>query len=891
MAVWADFRYSARSLTRTPGLVLTLLLTIALGIGGNASVVGFVRGLVTRDLPLPGIDTVVSLFARDSQNAFGPLSYDGYLSLRAQRDAFDSLGAVRESQNSVDLAGRSSVMSVAAMTPECADLLHLSPGEGVVISHRVWQNELGGRADVRGELIRIDGVQTHAAGVAPEWLEGLYLGSAVDIWMPLQEASLQGIDRRSRIFWALGRLRPGISANRAEAVVNATRSGPDVIAVLLYTGMTPEVAGGMSRIRTLLPAAAGAVFLIACANVATFLLSRASARSHETSVRVALGAGRGQLARQLLSDSVLISVAGGAFGVLLAVWTTHLVPALFFEQDAEQLVFTPDLVGIVAASAACAGITVVCGLVPLFEIRHDRPAAVLQRENTGPSKAMSRLRAGLVVAQMTCCCLLVISTGLLLQGFRTALQTSLGHRLGQSILATFKAPLGFNRPDLGLKYFHDAEQLAMSLPDISGAAWVATLPGSPKVWQSLRVEPPQLPFREVEMDVAAFTPRSLALVTVPPIAGRMFGGADTAQTCTVVIVNEEAAKELFNGDAVGRSIEDPAGQRVVIIGVVATRTVARTAAPSHPTIYYYAEQIGTPLDRVGPARFRVPVRPGPGRAVLEANVVSASYFDAMGLAPAAGKVFPDDPAPHTCRVGVINQEAAELYFGGNAVGGAVIDGGGHRTEIVGVVHSAVLRASQRRAEPAIYFPMAQDFLPRMTMILDAREANEATLTSVRGRFGAVPGGGPGGPAVTTLEAHLTRTALAPERIATMLMGASAATALTLGVLGLYGAMTDAARQRRREIAVRIALGAQGWRVVGAVLTDGVRLAGAGTIAGMIGSLLVARWLARITPGAGALTLWVWLAGPLVLIGAVAVASVLPARRALSVDPLTIMRDK
>jgi ABC-type antimicrobial peptide transport system permease subunit len=193
-------------------------------------------------------------------------------------------------------------------------------------------------------------------------------------------------------------------------------------------------------------------------------------------------------------------------------------------------------------------------------------------------------------------------------------------------------------------------------------------------------------------------------------------------------------------------------------------------------------------------------------------------------------------------------------------------------------------------EPAIYFPMAQDVLPQMTLILGAREENDAVLASVRHGLDVVPGGTPGGVVVTTLDAHLGRTALAPERIATTLVGASAATALALGVLGLYGVMTDAVRQRRREIAVRVALGAQGWRVIRQLLVEGVRLAGAGTVAGMLGSLLVTRWLARITPVAGSLTVWVWLAAPLVLVGAVAIASVLPARRALMVDPLTIMRD-
>jgi putative ABC transport system permease protein len=239
-------------------------------------------------------------------------------------------------------------------------------------------------------------------------------------------------------------------------------------------------------------------------------------------------------------------------------------------------------------------------------------------------------------------------------------------------------------------------------------------------------------------------------------------------------------------------------------------------------------------------------------------------------------------------VGVINQEAAELYFGGNAVGGAVIDAAGRRTEIIGVVHPALLRTSQRRIEPAIYLPMTQDFLPRMTLILGAPETSGALLSSLQHRLAAASGGAPR-PVVTTLDEHLSRTALAPVRIAAMLVVAAAASALTLGGLGLYGAMTEAARQRRREIAVRIALGAQGWRVIRQVMAEGIRLAGAGAVAGMLGSFMVARWLTRIA-SSPAPSLSVWLAAPLVLFAAAAIASMLPARRALSVDLLTIMRD-
>jgi len=216
------------------------------------------------------------------------------------------------------------------------------------------------------------------------------------------------IDRGSRTFWVVGRLRPGVSANQARAVMDLSRKGSDEIYLRPYTAMTPEIADGLSRVNTLLSIAAGVVFFIACGNVACFLFGRASSRSHETALRVALGASRGKLVRQLLSESVLITLTGGAFGILLAVWTSEILPAFFFQEDAEHLVFAPDAVSILAAAAVCIGITIACGLAPLFDIRYDRPAAMLRRESAAPSKALRNLRAILVIAQMTCCCVLVI---------------------------------------------------------------------------------------------------------------------------------------------------------------------------------------------------------------------------------------------------------------------------------------------------------------------------------------------------------------------------------------------------------------------------------------------------------------------------------------------------
>lgn len=888
MAFLTDLLLSFRTLRRAPGLTLALLFTIALGIGSNATVLGFIRGFVTRDVPVPGIESVVSLFARDGRDAFGPVSFEEFQTLREQHAVFVAVGAARESQSTARVAGNLAVLSVAAITPELAEVLGIRLSGGIVISDRVWHQSFAANPDVVGEQLTIDDVDQVVGGVAPEWLEGLYMGRTIDVWLTLNEAAVQGAARTSRTFWVLARLGEGMPASRAETAIAAV-AGDRPFAVRHYTGITPEVTGGFSRLDQLLPLAAGAVFFIACANVAAFLLSRASARSQETAVRVAIGASRRQLARQLLADSLVISACGAAGGVLLAFWTANIIPALLFEQDATQLVSDPDPAALVTVSVACLLITTVCGLMPMFELRDDNPVAVLRRESAGPSLAMRRLRTGLVVGQMACCCVLVIATGMLLEGFRTALRTSSGQRLGEPLLAALTAPPTAS-PDAGLAYLRNTEEAAMAVHGVTSAAWVGSLPGTRPLWQTFTVEPPNLASRDAIIDVAAFTPETVSTIVLSPVAGRLFGGRDTPESCRVVVVNEEAAKALFGGDAVGRIVTDAEGQRAEVVGVVAMRPAAG-GAPSRPTVFYYAEQTSPPLGRSGPQTFRIPVPGRPGvSAVLDTTIVSAQYFPMMALPTSTGRIFGTEPASACSRrVGVINQEAAELYFDGNAVGGAIIDGAGHRTEIIGVVRSALLGTSQRYPEPTLYLPMGQDYQARMTLMLEATNAEDRLMSSLRQALEGVPGGFRR-PVVFTLDDYLTRTALAPQRIATLLVSASALIGLVLGALGVYSALADSARRRRREIALRLALGAQRWRVVRQVFGEGLRLAAAGTVAGAIGALLAARGLTQISPGAEGAAAWVWLAAPVVLLAAVLAASLLPARRAMAVDPLTIMRE-
>ena len=380
------------------------------------------------------------------------------------------------------------------------------------------------------------------------------------------------------------------------------------------------------------------------------------------------------------------------------------------------------------------------------------------------------------------------------------------------------------------------------------------------MWQSFRIEPAQSPLREITLDTDWITSDSLTLFALPPKAGQMFGAAE--RTCRAAIVNEEAAEELFGRYTTGRTLRDPeTPQPVEIIGVVAMRESEKVAKKNRPTIYFdYTSHQEPPPRRIADVRFRLPIASELASADFETNVVSPGYFDAVGSKLVAGQGFAGHTKSTGCRIGIVNQEAADLYFGGNAVGAAVIDEQGRRTDIIGVVDSGPLGAFQRRVEPTLYLPMSQDVLTSMNMIVYVREVNGPLLADLRRRLEEVPGHGSSPVLVRTFETYLSQTSLAPLRIATLLLGVSATMALLLSVLGLFGALSDAARQRRCELAIRIALGAPRWRVIGQVLGEGVRLACAGMLAGMLMSFALSRWMSGITPQLKlreSATAWFW----------------------------------
>jgi putative ABC transport system permease protein len=356
----------------------------------------------------------------------------------------------------------------------------------------------------------------------------------------------------------------------------------------------------------------------------------------------------------------------------------------------------------------------------------------------------------------------------------------------------------------------------------------------------------------------------------------------------VAIVTAAAAARLFAAASpVGRRITDSGGRLAEIVGVVSPTKNARGGLPAKPDLYYYdAQEPATFVD--SPLSLQVPMLPPTVTAMLDMRIVSPGYFGVMGLERVTGQLFDARPRD-ACRIGVLNQQAADLYFGEHAVGGAVIDGRGRRITIVGVVRDERLRSTHRRPEPALYVPLEQEFAPKLQLLIASTDASAERQASVLRRLGSIDGGDPASLAVATLEERLSRIALASERIAALLLSVASVNALVLAVIGLYRITADDVLERQRELAVRSALGAQSRHLILLVIRRLGRTVLFGVLAGTFGAVFVLRWMGGVTGFDTASVSWIWLAGPLAIAIGSLLASLLPARRILKLDPLTAMR--
>lgn len=879
-----ELRYAVRSLIRTPGLAAALLITVAVGVGSYATMTGFTQGLLAATSDIPAAKDLVLIDGA------------GAAAVRNGSAAFDAFSPFHESRAQVTISGHVAWMPVVSASPEIwrvlgapaaigrltfAPVADHDEDPGVVVSRRVWYDAFNLGPSAVGAAILVNGRRMRIAGVAPPWLTGIFFGRSVDVWVPFDGPPDSTARSRATI---LAR----IAADRRFEDVRRELSG---VSVVRYTGVEPEAQERLARAQAILAWTATFVFLTAAANVAGLLLSRASRASHETAARLALGASERQLARQILADSLVVTTAGAVLGGFVGYWTATAFPALLWVEDAERLTFRPDVWLLIRGIAGYSTIMIVCALAPMLRIRRTGPMAVLRRSGSGQVTSIGTMRTLLVIAQMTICSVLIIGSGVLLQGFRQSLRTARAEHLGQPLIATLEAEARFADPDAGAAYFRRAETELRRIGGISSVAWTSPAPGGRTPDQPVRVEQAVRAWRDISVDTLPF-PSGRAMKTLALTSGRLFGGIDTTSSCRVTVINEAAAARYFDGDAVGRAIRDTAGRRIDIVGVVSsTDPPPRDAA--EPTFYFFDRQFATDLpSQARHEQFRIrALPPQPPPIDIDITVASAGYFASVGAPVIAGEAASGEP----CDTAVVNREALHQYFNDRAVGGAVIDPDGHRTEIVGVVDDRPLRLTERRADPMVFYRPDQHYVSRMTVIAGTASATPELIESVTRRLRGVPGGSfatlPGTPPVVTLEEQLVRTALGPDRIASALVAASAVIAVGLALVGVYTVMADSVAQKKREIAVRLALGARGWRVIVDVLASGARIAGAGAAAGLGAAFIVVEFVAHSIAGFGLPSLWIWAGTPVVVTALVAAASILPARYALAVDPLTLTREE
>jgi predicted permease len=628
MDTWLqDARYAVRAFARTPLFTAVAVLTVALGIGANATVFSFVSALLLR--PTPGVadpSSLVSVFTSDfSSGPYGATSYPDFETLTTDAGAFQGLAALQEGGVALLRIGDGvERVRVMAVSPEFFSVAGISAAAGrligagdaapaaattVVLGHALWQRAFGGDRNAIGQPIALNGVPHTIVGIAPPRFTGMNLGVTIDLWTPLQP-DRRAEARQNRGLSVVGRLRAGATIRQAQSQLDAIASRlaaaypesnrgtlarpdqPRPMFVLRHTRMHPAFRTEVATIGGVLLAAVGMVLLIACANVAALLLSRATARRREVAVRQALGATRRRLLRQMLTESVMLAIAGGGVGLLFALWTADALPSFFPAEEARMLDAHVDgrVLAFTAGIALLSGVMV--GLAPAFHGMRSGTLTWLRAEggHVVDGRFGTRSRQVLVVVQIALATVLLIGAALLTRSLGKALDADLGFETRNAVLVSIEIPV--TRSFESVRTFYEtAAATVAALPGIESAGLARFVPvaGTSRRGFSMDGYTPR-PGEDRELHYNLVSRGFLETMGIKVVAGRLFGRADTATSPRVVVVNELLANRYYGGQAVGRRIRDSAGTDLEIVGVVRASRRLSLQEPPTPVVFYPLEQ-------------------------------------------------------------------------------------------------------------------------------------------------------------------------------------------------------------------------------------------------------------------------------------------------------------
>ncbi|HEX8775435.1 MAG TPA: ABC transporter permease [Pyrinomonadaceae bacterium] len=627
--LWQDVRYGVRMLIKRPGFTLIAVAILALGIGANTAIFSLINATLWRQLPVSEPESLVYVHSGNPNNPYSNASYPDYVEFRDQNQVFAGLAAWAGISASINSNDQTDLIVGAIVSGNFFDLIGVRAALGraitneddrtpgahpvVVLGHGLWQRRFGGSAGVIGQQISLNGQSFTIIGVLPNDYRSAFPNRVDDFYVPMMMQAVMRPPRagysgemnpdllkvrRNRWLSLIGRLKPGVTMEQAQAaLVPITKQQgelyPDtnrnrILTLTRVSDGDPESRSQLRSVASLLLTVVGIVLLIACANVANLLLARASARRKEIAVRLALGARRARLVRQLLTESLLLSLLGGAAGLLLAVWAVDalkgappppgvLPVSLDFSLDGRVLIFT-------LALSAVTGI--VFGIIPALQA--SRPDLVSTLKNDSPTLNHNHwrfnLRNGLVITQVALSFMLLIGAGLFLR----SLWQAQAIRTGFDETKLLTAPLSINllryTRAQGREFYRQVVERVEALPGVESASLTRVVPlsGGSSI-RGMVIEGrtgPNSNFRseggnpsaggENELSLSVVGPKYFQTVGISLLAGRDFNEQDTEDKPGVLIVNETFAKRHFGGqDALGKrlSLEGEKGPWREIIGI------------------------------------------------------------------------------------------------------------------------------------------------------------------------------------------------------------------------------------------------------------------------------------------------------------------------------------
>ncbi len=640
-----DLRDALRALRATPLVTLVAVLSLALGIGANTAMFSIVDRLLLRSLPVPEADRLALIDTGEGSTTWTNPIWE---QIRDRPDLFGGAFAWSFTRFNLARSGQADYVNGIWASGRFFDLLRVPAALGrtfgpaddrrgggpegavAVISYPYWQSRFGGAADVIGRSLTLNRVAFTIVGVTPPEFFGPEVGRRFDVAIPIgTEPLIRGdassLDRRST-WWLriMVRLKAGQTVAQAQSALAAVQ--PQIREATLPDHWRPQdlaqyltdplvvhsAAAGTSFLRdryrcplTAIMVVVALVLLIACGNIANLLLARATARRHEMSLRQALGASRWRLTRQLLAESVLLSLAGGALGALLALWGSRLlIQALATGNSTVFLAvgFDWQLLGFTAAIAV--GTALLFGTAPALRAAGAQPIEAIKDQGRGSAgEGRGRLAGGLVVAQVALSLILVIGAGLFVRTFAGLADLDLGFRQDGVLVANIGAERSQVPADRRVELYQQLRDAAAALPGVSSAALSAVTPVSGTTWNE-RIEVPGGIERPEEERVAymnVISPGWFETLGTPVLAGRDLSRRDVAGGRRAVVVNEAFVKKfLGNANPLGRTVRrefrpGEAPKIMEIVGVVKDAVYNSVRSPIPPTMYLPLTQ-----DDIGP---------------------------------------------------------------------------------------------------------------------------------------------------------------------------------------------------------------------------------------------------------------------------------------------------